>query len=407
MNTASFSLWIRAISIGFLAQGLGIIAILGGTMLSGVRAPIAACIVLVLSWSVFRASATRVPLGGDIGAMAMFVVALLVGWMIGGADEYGTWKLGAWLSMAFVPYAVLRLWVYRDISAALPVLYSLLAFVFINLVVVVTYIVDQGVEYTRWRMIKDGVDVIGISRSFGLGLLLLLWILLQGRGVYRMITVMSLMAVLALPQFLIGERGPVLAGILACLYLIITYRVISPRSTWIMFVVIFLAAIGAVVGQTEVVNTVASRMSSDVMATDGRVSILQTAFEVAKGMNPVYGVGLGQFSYEGSATGTRQYAHNIFIEIYLELGALGIVAFLWFIGTVISRGFIAQKPLFDDSVNHVVIICRTLFVYSMMNALVSGDIATNHMIWVSAGLLLAACHSRAAHEKQDRCINVV
>jgi len=61
-----------------------------------------------------------------------------------------------------------------------------------------------------------------------------------------------------------------------------------------------------------------------------RLNYWKDAFEIIK-RHPLVGVGLGNFNLKFS-----RYAHNSYIQIWAEMGILGLCAFIWVIYTTLT-----------------------------------------------------------------------
>lgn len=105
--------------------------------------------------------------------------------------------------------------------------------------------------------------------------------------------------------------------------------------------------------------------------------------------NPVFGKGPGAF---GGPSGERLYPHNILLEIAAELGVVGLVVFVIFL--FLNYGLI--KKLLHPNMgrltrdNMFIRWSAMTFIFSFINALFSGDTATNSLLWFSSGALIAA-----------------
>ncbi len=99
---------------------------------------------------------------------------------------------------------------------------------------------------------------------------------------------------------------------------------------------------------------------------------------------PLIGAGAGSFAYYYPADQLRVYPHNIILEILSELGLVGIV--LWLAMLVIAfRGFV-KKGVCRRSLS---IIALGFFTFTIMNAMISGDIVSNRHVFTALGLLVA------------------
>lgn len=108
---------------------------------------------------------------------------------------------------------------------------------------------------------------------------------------------------------------------------------------------------------------------------EGRIEGLKEDFKV--GMNrPVFGHGLGT-SREANwhERGRDQLSHDLYLEIFQELGIIGVVIFLFYIKAVFSTSIRAMRLLrektADESGNFLMDMGNALYLWLMMNLLFS------------------------------------
>ena len=102
-----------------------------------------------------------------------------------------------------------------------------------------------------------------------------------------------------------------------------------------------------------------------------RIQILTTSFELIKD-NLLMGIGFGNFGSYARAfdSDVNFYAHNIFVEVLTECG---IVAFILLILLVKETFTLGKGNIFVNS----------LFIFTFVNALFSGDVPGNSMFFIS------------------------
>lgn len=86
--------------------------------------------------------------------------------------------------------------------------------------------------------------------------------------------------------------------------------------------------------------------------------------------NLLFGVGFGDYGYAvtGDINVGTKYPHNIIIEIFIELGLLGVLLFILFCFSVLKQR--GDNPLYF------------LFVFFVFNSMFSADIyGNNHLFW--------------------------
>lgn len=115
-------------------------------------------------------------------------------------------------------------------------------------------------------------------------------------------------------------------------------------------------------------------------SASGRITNYYTALDMIL-ESKLMGMGIGGFlSYTGGS-GDRGYPHNIILEITAELGVLGLIIFLLIIAVGLLRFFnYFNKNFYSTSV-------FALFVFFLINSMVSGDLNDNRFLFFSIALL--------------------
>jgi len=99
---------------------------------------------------------------------------------------------------------------------------------------------------------------------------------------------------------------------------------------------------------------------------------------------PILGAGAGSFAYFYPADQLRVYPHNMVLEILSELGPVG---FLLWLGLLLM----AFRPFIKAGKWRVALstIAIGFFLFTFINAMVSGDLASNRHFFTGLGLLVA------------------
>jgi O-antigen ligase len=241
-----------------------------------------------------------------------------------------------------------------------------------------------------------GSNYIALARAGGFGLLTTLTFLLPTER--RPLARLSLWILAALQFWAAlsaGARGPVLALIPAFLvFFALSVRGFADlkidRFAWKLGIVALVAAIiVGIVGQ-ELFSTLASRMQVFMTDLGDSAKIRLNLYEEAIRLwtsSPIWGVGTGGFAIAvaGSAF-VREYPHNIILELGAETGFLGVFVFTTMICVVFSIGFADVR----NSTGFTRITARYLVVagcFALLNAMISGDINDNRMLFTFVGLL--------------------
>jgi O-antigen ligase len=112
-----------------------------------------------------------------------------------------------------------------------------------------------------------------------------------------------------------------------------------------------------------------------------RISFLKSSLETWQ-KNPILGMGIGSWPVIMKYGDMRGYPHNIIIEVLLELGLVGLIFFLIFIGY-------ALKTFFRRNVlrNPISLFVFLIFLTTFLEAMVSGDMTDHRFLYVSLGLM--------------------
>jgi len=114
------------------------------------------------------------------------------------------------------------------------------------------------------------------------------------------------------------------------------------------------------------------------LADNGRRQLYQAAL-TAFGQNPVLGAGTGSFAGISPEPGIN-YPHNLFLESAAELGLPGLALSLMFVLAPLGRLVFRQKKTKETA------LAVSLLVFCLVNAMLSGDIPGNYLLWLAAGV---------------------
>ena len=99
---------------------------------------------------------------------------------------------------------------------------------------------------------------------------------------------------------------------------------------------------------------------------------------------PLIGAGIGSFAYFYPADQFRVYPHNMILEVLSELGVIGLFLWLGMIAIALSGLFKTQQWR-----EPMVIMALGFFTFTFLNAMISGDIVSNRLLFTSLGALVA------------------
>ncbi|MEM2592676.1 MAG: O-antigen ligase family protein, partial [Thermofilaceae archaeon] len=257
-----------------------------------------------------------------------------------------------------------------------------------------------------------GSNYIALARAGGLGLLATVALLLPTErrllmrlGLWTMVTLQLWATLIA------GARGPVLALILSlALFFALSARGfpfirIERYALRLGVLMLCVLAIFGVVGQ-EMFSTLTFRFQ--VLVTEVGVSAL-TRFALYRealklwARSPIWGNGVGQFSVAVTGEDVRLYPHNIILELGAELGLIGVLIFAMMIGMAFAKSLVtlgAQRGSAKAATRYLLVVC----CFALLNAMVSGDINDNRMLFTSIALL-ACVHRFQRGEPEIPLIN--
>ncbi len=153
--------------------------------------------------------------------------------------------------------------------------------------------------------------------------------------------------------FLVSSRGPLISAIVGLIFcVLILFKAKIKNRNITIIVIISLILVLVLISCYDIIysNPFISKVIPDVkrfipnveyfslknaknISVNIRLKVYSTAWQLFK-QKPLFGLGTGGFGTSG-----EQYPHNIFLEIAVENGLLGLVIFLCFLFTVCQRGY--------------------------------------------------------------------
>ena len=105
--------------------------------------------------------------------------------------------------------------------------------------------------------------------------------------------------------------------------------------------------------------------------------------------NFLSGTGIGGFTVQYASFDDKRglYPHNIFLEMAAELGFLGLLAIFLLIFWSFKDGFSLFKRKQESSSTYLSLTLLALFIFLLLNSLVSGDINDNRILFTSMALI--------------------
>ena len=131
-----------------------------------------------------------------------------------------------------------------------------------------------------------------------------------------------------------------------------------------------------------------------------RTQILGIGFQLIR-ENPFLGKGLGTFmdySRQRSPTQAAEYAHNCYLQIWAESGIFSLLAFLFFIGTMLGKGVKAFKRNEDPLLLGLLGGIFAFLIHSFFDTQFY-SLAQSFLFWSMLGILAAATQNVPAVSK--------
>ncbi|SFS00313.1 O-antigen ligase [Agrococcus baldri] len=234
------------------------------------------------------------------------------------------------------------------------------------------------------RLSVAGATTISTGRIAGAALVILAVLATRSFG-RAWIPMILLAAACGALMIATGSRGPVIAAAIT----ILGVAIVSKGRGRFMRVILAVGALAAGLAFIQDSNNLgASRIGQTLTgereASDARVELALAALRQLE--NP-FGVGWANFqSVLGPAemlqSGNFQYAHNVLLEVAVEAG--------WFplIGVAVFLAWSLLRARGLSSTPHGAAMFG-LLAFTVVNAMVSGDINDNRLMWATAAVILA------------------
>lgn len=232
------------------------------------------------------------------------------------------------------------------------------------------------------------LNPIPLGRMVSYAALVLLVVGLASRGLYRLLWLATGAGLLATAA-LTGSRGPLLAAVLAILFITICRRgTMLARIGATTLVVITLVAT-LFIARSE--SSGVERLSLSNFT--GRAELWGVSLE-SFAINPL-GIGLGNLREAfpaGSMSTPNVYSHNFFLEAAVEGGVILLLWLLFLLATATKKALGA-----DDTTQSQIL--AALFFAALINAQFSSDFIGNRFLWVMTLLIIATNSGNAARDR--------
>ena len=244
------------------------------------------------------------------------------------------------------------------------------------------------------------LNPILLGRMSAEGLIIAVFLVLVASSPWTRVYALSALPILVVSLLAAGSRGPVLGvlfGLLALFALALRDRARRRR-----LVLVAIGGLGAFLLVQQLVPGQSIQRAFSVVVSggsavsaNGRLELWSQAYDLFL-ESPLFGIGTGGFSGVTAAF----YPHNLFLEVAVELGVVGL-ALLIAVLAFGARGLIsawksgAERNRLDGA------LVLSLFGAALLNSQFSGAIQTNSSVWLALGLGLGLGLRRTALSKRE------
>jgi O-antigen ligase len=351
---------------------------------------------LATAWHRRDAIARHLRAGRRLAVACLASGAALAAWFVLNtallSDGRLAWRLAGLLVLWTVPTAILALSLRpSDLTGVALGLIGLgLLFVPIETVAAAR----AGDDVFRFTPIAD-LDVISAGTVPAIGAVAALS--LRPSSAYARLLQLATIAVLSAATVLPGSRGPVLALVLGVLATALVRRSLLDVAS------LACVALGLVCGSVAASHLgsfdylTSNELTTNEGAGEGRVistlSIRRQWTEDALRATPerpIFGHGVGMFEDNTpearlmGVEGQRTYPHNSLVEAAYSLGALGLVAYVAFVGSAAAAAVAVsrRRPRGDQAVA----LMLGLGAFALAQTSISGEIGEDAVLWTAAAL---------------------
>ena len=232
-------------------------------------------------------------------------------------------------------------------------------------------------------------NTIGVSLLLGTGALILLVGTLTDLYPRRVLALGS-SAVLIAVAAAIGSRGPLLCLALALLVTGVVFLARVPhRTAPVMLVVVagvaLLPFVSLPEGSAERLGQ-AARHPVTALREDPRYTSFGQAVDLIE-EHPLVGVGAGGFQSVGRlADPPEDYPHNMFLEVWSELGLVAVVVLAGSVMAVLAGLWRAAWRLAPGASFQLLYVLNAIFLFQLFSAQLTGDLIQNRTYWGAFGL---------------------
>jgi len=229
-------------------------------------------------------------------------------------------------------------------------------------------IFDYMLSFENFTGIATNVNISSSSIVYKLPFLIYLLSKIKKRRIRIYLKIAEYLSIVAI--LLLQSRLGLVSIIIIYLFYLFLFNGIKYRYLMTLF---FIGLFNVSINQTNTAGNFDSNIISiENLNNDESINQRLTFYNKALEMSfkkPAFGYGLGSWKYESlkyfknenKTILTPYYTHNDFLQILFELGLLGLVAYVVFIGSLFKKAFIIQ-----DQFKSVIILSLILFTFNSL-----------------------------------------
>jgi len=316
-------------------------------------------------------------------------VVMMLGFFYSSNKGFGAYKI-AFYFIYNIPLLLVGILLKKNLNDIIKLL--LFTYIIGVIVSVISFIISADNLYFSFMRFRptENVSPITLSRTLGTSIICTLFLFVNSKNVlFKSLFLFSIPLLLA-PMIWSGTRAPLLGIIGASLL----YYFLQPSQTIYRKFVLGTSALSFTLFLLLKSSTqIAARMTTPVAQEASAAFRILAWFTGLKDFasSPLLGKGTGSFILDANWIELK-WAHNLIIELAGENGIFGLVLILLFIFYCTSIG-LKNITYYSKNKNQTSLqlsICLlALFSFTLWNAMFSGAIFANSIIWFSAGLIIA------------------
>lgn len=252
--------------------------------------------------------------------------------------------------------------------------------------IIATILAINTPQFIRFHA-SENINPIWLARSLGISAIFSFYIIINlKRRFFKLLVIISNIAFI-FPMIRSWSRAPII-GLLGSLILLLFLQPKIKKKSKVLFGTICLI-IGLLFLYTTS-NQIADRLRTP-LSEEWSAAFRFLAWYKAWSyfvQSPLLGIGTGSFKLDLPFT-PFHYPHNLILEMACENGVLGLFIIILFLSATLILGIRTIQKAFHFKEKQLAIVLFVAFIYTVWNAMFSGDISSNESVWLFAGLISA------------------